>query len=610
MSKKTIPFWWQADDEELPIAVFTDVKALEEDQRDVFRRNVINARLFNNRELLSERSSLGSSGGPSVGGTHENVIQSVIETAMALIAKNRPKAKFLVDEADWSLQQNAKKLERFMSGLFRAEKVYAKGVKVFRDACVYGTGVMKVIPDKKRKRVKFEHVPPGRIKVNELEALSTMPRNMHEVYPVDKEVLKGLYPDCAAEIDLAHKDDRRWPHRQIEANEAIVVESYHLPSPGGDDGIVTICVEGKLLAKKKWTKDHFPYVFYRWSDPLEGFYGQGLAEQLMGIQLRINKLNKFIDRCQDLLSSPLIFVDMASKVSFEHLVRNEIARIVPMRGQAPVFYTPTAVGPEIYAYKAELKASAFAMAGIAEAAAQPIVPKRADSAPAVRAYNEIQEGRFAIQAKFYEDMFLELFVQALAAAKELHSGDVDVGVKFSDRRLVQSIKWSEVKEDADRFEMIIEAASILEDTPAGRIAGATELSRSGAINMEQAQKLIDHPDVQPEMDLITADTRLCDKLADERREGDYTPPEPFFPLQHHIERSQMVLLLDWMNGAPADVLELHQRYIEDCQTLMGVSQQAMEPQMAQPALAPESQGLRQVVQQITNSPAPVAGPVV
>ena len=73
-----------------------------------------------------------------------NVIQSMCDTVTAKIAKNRPKATFLTSDGDYRMQRRAKLLDKFCEGQFYATKIYDIAPRVFLDACVFGTGAMKI----------------------------------------------------------------------------------------------------------------------------------------------------------------------------------------------------------------------------------------------------------------------------------------------------------------------------------------------------------------------------------------------------------------------------------------------------------------------------------
>lgn len=606
-------FWWQAPEDEAHALVDARVRALETEQREVFRRHLSHARLYNNRELLSAGGWRSDTpfDRPTVG-TSENVIQSVIDTVTAMIAKNRPKATFQTTDAGFSTRRKAKLLERFVQASWRQEKVYRKGVAAFRYGTVYGLGAIKVIPDHTRKRVRYELVPATQLVVDEREAMTEPPRSLHQIINMDRGVLLAMYPDYEEEIRRTQARPR-FAYSEVlpsgrDNNVVSIIESWHLPSePDADDGRHTITIETATLLDEPWKSERFPFAEYRWAELLEGWYGQGLAEQLMSIQLRINKLNRFIDKAQDLVALPVIFMDVASKISAEHLVQNNIARIIPYRGRPPTFLTPVAVGQEIYAYKEQLKRAAFEFAGVSLLSAQSKKPVGLDSAPALREYNDIETNRFAIPSKALEDFYLDLGMLTVVAAREVYRRAGKMNVRFAERSLVEIIEWEDADLEEDAYVMSIEASSILSDTPAGRMQQVVELGTSGLIDREEARGLIHHPDVGREMDMATAALHAIDKIIDKLRRGQYVAPQPYFALELGIKRVMQAYQIDVMaEDEPSEelqnVLELERTWIDAARAEMAKLAAPIAPPVPQvpavPALAPTDQSLRQVQQQI------------
>lgn len=555
--------WWEEKEGEVYSAVLPYVKTLEHEQWELHQQNLRHARLYANCDLVGLDWTLRQQTitREKLGKVSENVVQSVIDTARALIAKNRPRVTFQTDGADWSTQRRAKKLERFVEATFRRLNVYDLGVQMFRDACIFGTGVLKV--GEFDGELMIERALITDIVVDENEARMGDPLQIHERRFISRAALKKVYPAFAEEIDCAHAEDQHWTwYAKIHPDRVAVVESWRLPSkPGAKDGRHTITIEGADLLDEPYTKDWFPFLFYRWNDLPTGFYGQGLAEQLVTIQLRINKLNKFIDDCQDRICVPRVYVDVASKVLKAH-INNQIGAIIPYRGQKPIWETPPAVAPEVFNRLEALKRSAFELAGITQLSAQGKKPVGLESAVALREYNDIETQRFSIQAQRYEEAFLCLARMLVAQAKELYKGGQDIEETWNSRDLAKKIKWSEVDLEADQFRMSVEAASILSRTPAGRLQQVMELVQGGLISSEEGRKLLGHPDLEREVDLLNASIEDLDAVIENLREGTYEPPEPFQNLEMGIKRLQLSYLRDKRNGAPEEVLELYRQWIE------------------------------------------------
>ena len=588
-------FWWNEDPDAAHLAVFTRVASLEEAQADVFELNLRNAKLYSNTDMAGFNFTLRhrSFSRRSVGRVSENVIQSVCDTATALISKNRPKATFLTQGAEFSMQRKAQLLDKFVFGLFQSEGIYDKAQLMFRNATVFGTGALKIFEGE--DRVEAEHVLIDEIIVDELAARTDPPREYFQRKFVDREVLKAEFPEFETEIELAHKGDhqrrsrhhRTTSHGQLDDNTVVVVESWHLrSSPERDDGKHCICIENATLEWEDYEEPEPPFVFYRWSDPIIGFYGQGLAEQLSGIQLRINRLNRFIEDAQDLIAVPRIFVPVSGRTLKLH-INNEIGAIIPYAGpRPPTFFTPTAVGQEIYNYKELLKASAFEFAGISRLSAQSQKPVGLESAVALREFNDIETQRFAIQSQRYETTFKTIAKRMVKLARKIHERKGKFTSVFMAKNLIQKINWKEVDMDDDRFQITIEASSILSNTPAGRLQSVTELAQANLLDRDQLIRLLGHPDLEREQSLQTAAIDDIEATIELLLDGEFFPPEPFQNLTLGIQRTQQAYLKARRDGAPEEVLEGMRQWMEQADATIKRAQQEEIAMMA-PLVAAE-----------------------
>ncbi len=572
--------WWLNTNEDSSGTfndVFGYIESLEQEQSYIRELNSLHAQLYANHEVLGigGKFDRGSWFGRRSFAVTENVVSSVCDTATAMIARNRPKPTFQTDGANWSVKQRAKKLEKFVLGLYQRLDIYALGVRVFRDATIFGTGALILYAED--GEICAERIPIDDIVVDEREARDGKPRQMHRRIFVDKECLATWYPDKADEI-------RSCPsvyagEQLAESSQIVAIESWRLPSkPGAKDGMHCICVRNATLEQTEYKKDTFPVIFFRWSEPIIGFYGQGLAELVTGIQLRINKLNRFIDRCQDLISVPRVFMDVAGKVPKAHL-SNEIGQVIPTRGGAKSvhFMTPPAVAPETYQRLTDLKRSAFELAGISQLSAQSKKPADLASGAALREYNDIESARFAIQAQNFEEFHMEIAQRLVWLAKELYKGDKTV--TFQARKFVQSIKWKDVDPEEDTFRIDVEAASIMSRTPAGRLDACIEMFQYGAITQDEFRRLLGHPDLEREMDIETAAIEDIEATIEELLEGEFHPPEPTQDLEMGMQRIKLAERLARRDGAPEEILENFRTWLSQAGSLLA---SAMKPQQAAP----------------------------
>ncbi len=596
-SQFTTSFWYDwADEETLPGKIFSTVEEIEEDQftlRTNWRKYAL---YYSNRHELGLNWGLNVSTDAYESLVTENVVKSVIDTAASIIAKNQVRCRVLTNGAEWSDQRKARKLEQYLFGEFHARDVWALAPEVFRDACVFGTGVVKVIPNKARNRVEFERVLIDEIVVDEKQALRGKPRELHQRRLVDKNVLVAQFPRLSEEIrDSGTRDF--WAGYTLPNNQVMVIESWRLPDSKNAVGRHTIVVDKAILLDEKYVEEDFPFVWYRWDGcPISGFYGLGLARDLQGFQVRLNQLNNFIQRCQDLIAVPRVFVDVASKV-LKIEIDNKIGAIIPYRGKPPTFFTPQALNSEIYSYKDQIKRAAFEFAGISQLSAQSLKPAGLESAVALREYSDIETSRFVIQAQRYEKFFMQLGAKTIEAAKLVYQGQAKV--KFSDRKVIHEIPWSDVSLENDRFELDIQPASLLSLSPSARLQAVTELAQVGQLDKSEIRYLLDHPDLRHNNEIHYADYEDIIRLKEKLFAGEYEPPEPFQNLDLGIKLLQLSYLKARDAGAPEDVLQNIRDWVAQANDLLTLAEPA-------PPAGPEL-GMAGTDPALAAGQAPIAG---
>jgi hypothetical protein len=327
-------YWWDAKPYERHEAIRATVKTLEDNQSFRQTANVRYMRLYSNLDMLGLAGSrYALSTQPSYEAKLKlNVIHSCCDTVTNKIAKNKPKPTFLTEGGNWSQQQKAKKLDRFTEGAFYSAKVYEKSPKVFLDSTVFGSGFLKGYlegaPGEKQRRAQCERVFPDEIIVDDNESIYDSPQQMFQRKFISREILKSLFPKKADLIAKVAKANglTTGPTRLVD--QVLVYESWHLPTArDAGDGRRCLTIDNTSLIDEEYSLDCFPFSKIKWSDRLIGFYGEGLAEQLMGLQLEINKLLRTIQVAMHLCSVPHWLVDAASKVVSSH-INNEIGGLI------------------------------------------------------------------------------------------------------------------------------------------------------------------------------------------------------------------------------------------------------------------------------------------
>lgn len=568
-------YWWKEPEDRIAQAVFGYIQYLDQDQTYRQSDNFKYLRLYGNMDLFGLRSYQVLRADPSsatVNRVTMNIVQSMVDTVVSKIAKNKPKPTFLTEGGMWDQQQRAKKLTQFVEGQFQACDFYEKAAQAFMDSCIFGTGAIKIF--KENGEIKAERVFIDELKVDDREAFYGEPRQMHQTKLIHKDVLIEMFPEYEGAIEIASRDSSTTYGVNVNATKAdmvMVVESWHLRSgPEAKDGKHAINIQNQILFEEEYEKPYFPFVFWRWGVRPVGFFGQGLAEQLQGLQLEINKILRTIQISMHLVSVPKIFIEASSKIVDAHL-DNKIGGIIKFAGSPPIPGQLGTIPPELFSHLDRLYQRAYEIAGVSQLSASSAKPAGLNSGKALREYNDLETERFMSVAQRYENAFMDAVPMMIDLAKEIDEdlGDSDYKVKVKGRKFLKTIKWKEVSMEEDRYVMSIFPTSALSSTPAGRLQDVQELIQAGFVSKEDAMKLLDFPDLQAFYNYETAPGEDIDMVIEKIIEdGDYMTPEPYQNLEYGIQKMQKAYLLFRSQNAPEARLELIRRWIEDANALL------------------------------------------
>jgi len=511
-----------------------------------------------------------------------NLVQSVVDTVVAKITRNRPKPLFLTSGGDYRKQREAKKLNAFLDGVFYENATHEIGTTVFRDASVWGDGFIHVFA--KGDRVCHERVMASEIFVDDVEALYGQPRQMHRVKQVDRQVLFDMFPDDADKIAGAKPSRTEEAGRSIVADMITVRESWHLASgPGADDGRHCITIDGAVLGEMEpWPHQWFPFARVQWCPRLYGYWGQGLAEQLQNIQLEINKILWIIQRSFHLAGSFKVFIENGSKIVKEHL-NNDIGTIVNYTGVPPQYVVPQIVSPEVFAHLQNLINKGHEQAGVSQLAASSLKPEGLNSGRAIREYNDIQQDRLHVPAKSYETMYMDVARLSIEVIKMIAAEEKGYEVRVPGRKSIERIEWKDIKLTDDDYVMQCYPVSSLPSDPAGRLATIQEYAQAGFLSPRQARRLLDFPDLDQVESLANAEedylTMVFDKIVDD---GDYTSPDPLDDLAMSKQLCLEYYAKGKANNLREDRLELLRRYLEQINEIEQAMMPPPVPQMPMP----------------------------
>jgi hypothetical protein len=618
--------WWLGDKKDRANAIANVVQQLIQYDSHRAKQYSTSVKLYGNIDMLGMSgfayTKTSSSQNASRDKLTYNVVQSCIDTVTAKIGKNTPKAQFLTSGGDYRMQRRAKKLEKFIDGVFYENEAHRLGAKVFRDACIFGDGLIHVF--EQAGRVKYERVLASELYVDWYESFWGQPRQLHRVKNVDKAVLADLFPDKAKLIMNANSAtvDMTGAYRNI-ADQIVVIESWHLPSgPDAGDGLHCISItgvsgpDGGLLFEEPWTRDHFPFAKFPWCERPMTWWSQGLAEQIQPIQMEINKILWVIQRTIHLGGSFKVLLENGSKIVAEHL-NNDIGALIHYVGTPPQYITPPLVQPELYQQVQNLVTRAYEMSGISMLSAASQKPQGLNSGKALREFNDIESDRFMTVGKAYENMFMDVTRLTVETAEEIYQqakGEKRKGpffaVKVPDKKYITRVDWSEVNLKEDDYFLKAYPVSSFSDTPSARLAEVQEFVQAGRFTPRDAWRLMDFPDLEQVETLQTAQEDYLHEIFEKIVEGDgtadsYTAPEPTDDLELAKTLVLQYIAQGKLNGLEEEKIQQLRDFNDQIEQLNQQAQAAMAPTpgaapggapgvpQAQPMPAPQSNLLPQ-----------------
>jgi hypothetical protein len=524
-------------------AFIGDCESLKSKSVDREQANIRHARLYENVEInslttvdyataLVRQAILGT------GIMTLNVVAACVDTLCAKISKNKPRPEFLTSGGSWRQQRKARKLDKWVRGVFYEVDLYEKAKLQFRDGQVFGTGFLKFFQNDDG-RLECERTMPGELFVDDADGLTGSPRQMKQRKLMHREVLAAKFPAFAEEI-LNGPD----PKSGIAPSVMVEVwEGWHLPSSKkAKDGKHIIAIQNCELLCEEWKIASFPFVVLRGKSRVVGFWGKGAAEALTGAQLELNRTMKSVSEQIRRKGKGRIYIPFGSRVNKAHITNGFTDIVEYAGGVPPTIDNSNVVSQDESAQIDKCYARAFQDYGVSELSAASRKPAGLDAGVALREYSEIESERFALVHQAWDNNFLECARVIIALVRNQYP-DLQDGykVKLPGRRYAVEVDWKEIDLDEDSYVMQMLSASSLPNTPGARKQFVKELQADGMISPTVAKRLLGFPDVEAEMDLGNAalddaDATISAILDDE--EPELHPPEPFQNLELLLERAQ------------------------------------------------------------------------
>lgn len=557
--------WWDPDvgdvekdeaDRARANSLINTARSLENAQREVHEQNLWSAQLYSNRELAAfdwGNSVLHRASLSPVARAGENLVLMVVDTLVAQVGKNKPKARPQTRGASWRLRKQARRLDKFLYGEFIRNRVYEEGKRVFRDACVFGFGALYVGVESGRLCV--ERVFPDELLIDQMEVVAAgKARHYYRRRVLPAEVVVATYfphkTGAAREEFIDHlkvisRSTDYLEYRSVGDGYVVVVEGWQL-AIGDKPGRHVVAVQDALVIDDPYELEVAPFAIYHWQAPLSGFYSPSAVEQCLPYQIRLNEINDVIRDAQDLMGRPRILVAEGSKVN-PYEVDNAVARFIKYTGIKPEAVTWPAIAPEIYNERDRQVRICLEQFGLSNLASKTEVPASArfDSSAAFREFNAIQDDRLADPAQRFERFYLdiaELMIRVLRASGAKPTTVWSTGGGKGRAGMMEVINWADIDLDEDAYVLQLEATSVFDSTPSAIRDELEKQLGMGLITPEQYRLELSAPDDQAELSLQAAAAADIRRVIELLEEGKYESPTPIQDLVNAVSLVSLAAL--------------------------------------------------------------------
>lgn len=574
--------WWGSENKSPHADVFGTVEYLREQQGGRRQEDLHHMRMYTNLDIAGRGSELGRNRGPRGGAEGRqrfNLASSAVDTAQSLVTSQKPKPMYLTTEGDFQQQRQARLRSRALEGQLDDLGMYELGPECFIDGAVNGTGVVYACRDPLTGEPRLERVMPGELFVDHSEGIARKPRNIYRTHLIAREVACALWPKrkkslLAAAGPTQDQAADWWVGKDTTVDQIVVIEAWHLRSgPESKDGRHVLTCSGATLVDEEYTRERFPFAFYRWKQRPFGFWGMGIVEECRDAQWRINKLIRREERVGDLVANSFLLVDKRSGVELSHLTDAPVIVVeYDGRGNPPTMVNNNATASDLVQKINEIREQTFSQLGISQSTAQAEKPSGLDSGKALRAHDDINSRRHLEPSKRYEQFFMDVVQLLEDLNEEAYEGDKDHSLTARNQRggatLLKEVKWGAIRDPKNKLRIRAFPTSFLPSTPQGKWAAVQEIVASGFVSKPFAQSLMDFPDLDAatRTELADLDAVQCD--VEDMLDGEARMPEPFQDLAFAKELARKSYLQARTNRAPDERLQLLRDYIQECDELL------------------------------------------
>lgn len=543
-----------------------------------------------------------------------NIIKRQVDAFVAKHTKNRPVPMALTTGGTYSEQRRAKSLSKVFEGVLDQVGYWDKRPLLRRDGAVWGSGL--ALNYRVGRKLYHDRCYPWEFLVDPREAMYGQPQTLILRRYVDRLVLMERFPQFAEQImsSEGRSQDDAWALGWDETCDLVLaVWAWHLPTGETTDkdakwGSHAFCVSDATLYHREYRRDRFPVTKFDFSPPMVGWFGEGMAKQLAGIQYEVNAIGLRLQE-QGYMSGTFVWTPPDSGLESEMIDNGVFTHLVS--AVKPEFFNPAPWHPQFFEWYMNLRGRFPAEeTRLSEMATRGEKPPGIDSGKAIRAWNDLDSEAFLPQGREDERVTIDTAWQFYDLLEEIHeeqqSGDEDsetytirVEKREHGETILEDADWAKVRMDREKFTLKTFPTSLLTGTPAEQLQTADELAAKGLLSIDEVYSLVNIPDVQRILNLKGAPRRAIEKILEavlnaDDPESAYVHPEPAMNPELCRALALMTYLDAFTKNADAKNLKWVLQFALDAEQIIEMGQPTpaeppIEAALADPnALPPEA----------------------
>jgi len=518
-----------------------------------------------------------------------NLTASVIDTLTAKLASIESVPQAVTNKGNVKGRKLAEDLNHLIKGIFHKHNVSHVIQLAFRDAMVKRMGYIKVLKDE-ATGIKVERLYFDEVVIDPADGYYNNPYKCIQRKAIPINVVKQMYPQFIKKIEDCEVKEIRLYNTRNYTPCITVAESWckNTYIPGGRH---IISIETADLLDEEWDKDYLPILKVDYNEPIVGYMGNSVVDDLLPIQMEIDRIIASMQAILKTMSVPSWLIDTNAQMNKNHKT-NKIGLIWEgdfKNGIAPILHNGAAMPPEIMQSLEFFIAQGYARAGLTpmDTQGQQKTGTGNQSGEALKTMTDIKSERWQLLQHNFEKKHVEL---AEIMLKELQ------GTKFKVNALDRTIGLKEISakvipKTSDSYVLRMYPVSNLPDSIPDLIDSVSQMLQLGVIQPSQVPDLFNMPDIDAQICMQTAPRKLIDKrLEDMIDTGVYTNPEPYHDLDYAATAAMQQYNWAQLNEESDKKLSLLRRYINDVKTL--ISQRPQVLPTTQPNTSPQ-QGVKQ-----------------